>query len=222
RIEIILATTSNINQIVQRIGRVLRKYEGKNIALIYVVYVPDTKDDNVIDVVNKAVTAENDEIIILRKQKFKKSVSKSAAAKTPISLLPSPIAHRKSKNPTEIIDLSNKIKKRSKEAIINRVDRIENNENRVLKAYGIVESSLNKASIMAEENFKTINTKDKNGLHLVVDKITSNSRVYKVKSSVNKDKIYLVDLEKQSCTCSDFIYRHVKCKHIIATELISP
>ena len=68
RIEIILATTSNINQIVQRIGRVLRKYEGKNIALIYVVYVPDTKDDHVIRVVNKAVTVENEEIKIVKKQ----------------------------------------------------------------------------------------------------------------------------------------------------------
>ena len=67
RIEIILATTSNINQIVQRIGRVLRKYEGKNIALIYVVYVPDTKDDHVIRVVNKAVTVENEEIKIKNK-----------------------------------------------------------------------------------------------------------------------------------------------------------
>jgi superfamily II DNA or RNA helicase len=222
RIEIILATTSNINQIVQRIGRVLRKYDGKNIALIYVVYVPDTKDDNVIDVVKKAVTAENDEISIHQKQKLKRSVSKSVAGKTPISSLPSPIHHKKSKNPAEKTDLSNKIKKRSKDAIINKVDRIENQENRVLKAYDIVESSLNKASIMVEENFKTINTKDQNGLHLVEDKITSSSRLYKVKSSVNKDKIYLVDLEKQSCTCGDFIYRHVKCKHIIATEIISP
>ena len=222
RIEIILATTSNINQIVQRIGRVLRKYDGKNIALIYVVYVPDTKDDNVIDVVKKAVTAENDEIGIHQKQKLKRSVSKSVAGKTPISSLPSPIHHKKSKNPAEKTDLSNKIKKRSKDAIINKVDRIENHENRVLKAYDIVESSLNKASIMVEENFKTINTKDQNGLHLVEDKITSSSRLYKVKSSVNKDKIYLVDLEKQSCTCGDFIYRHVKCKHIIATEIISP
>ena len=222
RIEIILATTSNINQIVQRIGRVLRKYEGKNIALIYVVYVPDTKDDNVIDVVRKAVTAENDEINILRKQKLKRSVSKSVVVKTPISSLPSPNPHRESKNPTAKTDLSNKIKKRSKDAVINNVDRIENHENRVLKAYGIVESSLNKASIMVEENFKRINTKEQNGLHVVEEKITSKSRVYKVMSSVNKDKIYLVDLEKQSCTCGDFIYRHVKCKHIIATEIISP
>ena len=60
RIEIILATTSNINQIVQRIGRVLRKHEGKNIALIYVIYVPDTKDDNVIEVVQKAVEGNGD------------------------------------------------------------------------------------------------------------------------------------------------------------------
>ena len=67
RIEIILATTSNINQIVQRIGRVLRKYEGKNIALIYVIYVPDTKNDHVIRVVNKAVAVENEEIKIKNK-----------------------------------------------------------------------------------------------------------------------------------------------------------
>jgi superfamily II DNA or RNA helicase len=222
RIEIILATTSNINQIVQRIGRVLRKYEGKNIALIYVVYVPDTKDDNVINVVNKAVTAENDEINIIRKQKLKRSVSKSVQIKTPISSLPSSTPLRESNNPSVITNLSNKIKKGSKDSIINKLDRIENHENRVIKAIGIVESSLNKASIMAEENFKTINTKDQKGLHLIEDKTTSNSRVYKVKSSVNKDKIYLVNLEKQSCTCGDFVYRHVKCKHIIATEIISP
>ena len=55
-----MATTSNINQIVQRIGRVLRKYEGKDVALIYVIYVPDTKDDNVIEVVQKAIEKNND------------------------------------------------------------------------------------------------------------------------------------------------------------------
>src|SRR4029078_5412803 len=84
RIEIILATTSNINQIVQRIGRVLRKYEGKNIALIYVVYVPDTKDDHVIRVVNKAVTVENEEIKIVKKQNLK-TVSKGMDLKTQAS-----------------------------------------------------------------------------------------------------------------------------------------
>src|SRR5919108_107115 len=55
RIEIILATTSNMNQVIQRIGRAIRKYEGKDLALIYVVYVSDTKDDNVLDIVKKAI-----------------------------------------------------------------------------------------------------------------------------------------------------------------------
>jgi superfamily II DNA or RNA helicase len=54
-IEIILATTSNMNQIVQRIGRVLRKVEGKETALVYVIYVSDSKDDNVLKYVKSAI-----------------------------------------------------------------------------------------------------------------------------------------------------------------------
>jgi superfamily II DNA or RNA helicase len=56
RIEIILATTSNMNQVVQRIGRVIRKYEGKDLALIYVIYISDTKDDDILQVIRKAIT----------------------------------------------------------------------------------------------------------------------------------------------------------------------
>jgi superfamily II DNA or RNA helicase len=55
RIEIILATTSNMNQAIQRIGRAIRKYEGKDLALIYVIYVSDTKDNNILDIVKKAI-----------------------------------------------------------------------------------------------------------------------------------------------------------------------
>jgi superfamily II DNA or RNA helicase len=54
-IEIILATTSNMNQIVQRVGRVLRKVEGKETALVYVIYVSDSKDDNVLKCVKSAI-----------------------------------------------------------------------------------------------------------------------------------------------------------------------
>ena len=57
RIEIILATTSNMNQVIQRIGRVIRKQEGKDLALIYVIYVSDTKDDKIHDIVKKAITS---------------------------------------------------------------------------------------------------------------------------------------------------------------------
>jgi superfamily II DNA or RNA helicase len=56
RIEIILATTSNMNQVIQRIGRVIRKQEGKDLALIYVIYVSDTNDDKIHDIVKKAIT----------------------------------------------------------------------------------------------------------------------------------------------------------------------
>ena len=42
-IEIILTTTSNMNQVIQRIGRAVRKYEGKRKAPIYVVYVSSWK-----------------------------------------------------------------------------------------------------------------------------------------------------------------------------------
>jgi superfamily II DNA or RNA helicase len=55
RVEIILATTSNMNQIVQRIGRVIRKVQGKDSALIYLIYVSDTRDDNVLELVRKAI-----------------------------------------------------------------------------------------------------------------------------------------------------------------------
>ena len=54
-IEIILATTSNMNRIVQRVGRVLRKVEGKETALVYVIYVSDSKDDNVLKCVKSAI-----------------------------------------------------------------------------------------------------------------------------------------------------------------------
>ena len=73
RIEIILATTSNINQVIQRIGRVLRKHEGKDVALIYVIYVSDTKDDNVVEVVKKAIKNDSDiEIRVDRKEEESK------------------------------------------------------------------------------------------------------------------------------------------------------
>jgi superfamily II DNA or RNA helicase len=42
RVAIILATTSNINQIVQRIGRTIRETGGKDTALIYTIYLSYT------------------------------------------------------------------------------------------------------------------------------------------------------------------------------------
>ena len=59
-IAIIIASTSNMNQVAQRIGRVIRKAEGKDHAFVYVVYVGGSKDDNVLRVVRAAVEKEND------------------------------------------------------------------------------------------------------------------------------------------------------------------
>jgi superfamily II DNA or RNA helicase len=54
RIAIILASTLNINQAAQRIGRILRKAEGKNTALIYTIYLSGTHDYNHLGVVKQA------------------------------------------------------------------------------------------------------------------------------------------------------------------------
>jgi superfamily II DNA or RNA helicase len=221
RIEIILATTSNINQIVQRIGRVLRKYEGKNIALIYVVYVPDTKDDHVIRVVNKAVAVENEEIKI--KKQDLKAISKDMGVKTDVpSIITTPTAslllQKKSSNTPP---LSNKTIKRSNKRSKKEIVKKENHENRIHRAYDIIESTLNETSLIVEEDLKTTVKKDKNDSNLDSNSLESSKKIYKVKSSKDKEKNYLVNLEEQSCTCNDFIYRHVKCKHIIAAEFIS-
>jgi superfamily II DNA or RNA helicase len=62
-IAIIIASTSNMNQVAQRIGRVVRKVDGKDHALVYVVYVSGTKDDNVLKVVKAAVEKEGEKAV---------------------------------------------------------------------------------------------------------------------------------------------------------------
>lgn len=55
RIAIILANTSNVNQIAQRIGRVIRKTKDKENALIYVVSIEDSKDTINLKMIDKVV-----------------------------------------------------------------------------------------------------------------------------------------------------------------------
>jgi superfamily II DNA or RNA helicase len=62
-IAVIIASTSNMNQVAQRIGRVIRKAEGKNQALVYVVYVSGSKDDNMLRVVKAAVEKEGERAV---------------------------------------------------------------------------------------------------------------------------------------------------------------
>ncbi len=58
RIAIIIANSSNVNQITQRIGRVIRKSIGKNEALIYIVSVKDTKDNNILKIVKSTINID--------------------------------------------------------------------------------------------------------------------------------------------------------------------
>ncbi|HEX6282353.1 MAG TPA: DEAD/DEAH box helicase [Nitrososphaera sp.] len=71
-IAIIIASTSNMNQVAQRIGRVVRKVDGKDQALVYVVYVSGTKDDNVLKVVKAAVEKEDQRTATVRVPKGKR------------------------------------------------------------------------------------------------------------------------------------------------------
>jgi superfamily II DNA or RNA helicase len=54
RVAIILATSSNMNQIVQRIGRTIRKTERKDTALIYTIYLSETHDASTLKMVRQA------------------------------------------------------------------------------------------------------------------------------------------------------------------------
>jgi superfamily II DNA or RNA helicase len=62
RVAIILASTSNMNQIVQRIGRIIRIYEGKETALIYSVYLSDTSDIGTLKRLKKATDTDQKDI----------------------------------------------------------------------------------------------------------------------------------------------------------------
>jgi superfamily II DNA or RNA helicase len=61
-----------MNQVAQRIGRVVRKVDGKDQALVYVVYVNGTKDDNVLKVVRAAVEKEDERTTSIRVPKGKR------------------------------------------------------------------------------------------------------------------------------------------------------
>jgi superfamily II DNA or RNA helicase len=62
RVAVILASTSNMNQIVQRIGRIIRNSEGKENALIYNVYLSDTQDVSTLKRVRRAADTDPEDL----------------------------------------------------------------------------------------------------------------------------------------------------------------
>ena len=61
-VAVILASTSNMNQVVQRIGRVVRNYEGKEKALIYNVYLSNTGDVSTLNRLRRAADTSQEEV----------------------------------------------------------------------------------------------------------------------------------------------------------------
>jgi superfamily II DNA or RNA helicase len=215
RIEIILATTSDINQIVQRIGRVLRLIEGKTIGLIYIIYVDDTTDNKVLGVINQAMNPNTN-----FKLKSNRSMSYQHLAKG--SSVPFSSDSQQYNDTNKLGDLRKNNKTKTKGTKIQRAIRI-------------VESSLDDSLVVEEaikteedgNNFDTgkdtdINTTGTNSISNDNSySITKPEKIFTVKSKTDKSRYYTVNIENNTCTCADFSYRKSICKHIIAAKLLS-
>ena len=192
RIEVILATTSNMNQVIQRIGRVIRKQEGKDLALIYVIYVSDTKDDKIHDIVKKAITTTSTTKSL---QKYEEDEDEE--------------------NRNKKIEIQKRLlnNNNNNNGNLKRLKEVE--RKRLEKAYNIIESTLYEPMIveLKEEKLDSDQSKDNPNQRKI-------RKLFRVKSSIKeKTKYYDVDIENKTCTCPDFKFKLHKCKHIVATEL---
>ena len=193
RIEVILATTSNMNQVIQRIGRVIRKQEGKDLALIYVIYVSDTKDDKIHDIVKKAITTT--------------STTKSLQIYE---------EDGDEENRNKKIEIQKRLLNNNNNNNNGNLKRLKEVERKRLeKAYNIIESTLSEPMIveLKEEKLDSDQSEDNPNQRKI-------RKLFRVKSSIKeKIKYYDVDIENKTCTCPDFKFKLHKCKHIVATEL---
>ena len=194
RIEIILATTSNMNQVIQRIGRVIRKQEGKDLALIYVIYVSDTKDDKIHDIFKKAITTTS--------TKSLQEYEGGGGGK-----------EKEEENRNNKIEIKKGLlNNNNNNGNLKRLKEVESK--RLEKAYNIIESTLYEPMIVELQEEKQDSDKD------VENQKIGTRKLYRVKSSIKeKTKYYDVDIENKTCTCPDFKFKLHKCKHIAATEL---
>ena len=195
RIEIILATTSNMNQVIQRIGRVIRKQEGKDLALIYVIYVSDTKDDKIHDLFKKAITTTSTKSL----QDYEGGGGGGKEED-----------EGEEKNKNKKIEIQKNLLNNN--GNLKKLKEVESK--RLEKAYNIIESTLYEPMIVELQEEKQNRDQGKGNQKIETRKL------YRVKSSIKeKIKYYDVDIENMTCTCPDFKFKLHKCKHIVATEL---
>jgi hypothetical protein len=55
----------------------------------------------------------------------------------------------------------------------------------------------------------------------MIVKIDAKAQMFEVRSCNDSHKFYSVDADIEVCTCPDFNFRFLKCKHIIAAEFAS-
>ncbi len=200
RIEIILATTSNMNQVIQRIGRVIRKQEGKDLALIYVIYVSDTKDDKIHDLFKKAITTTSTKS--LQEYEGGRGGGRGGGGKEE--------DQEEEKNKNKKIEIQKNLLNNN--GNLKKLKEVESK--RLEKAYNIIESTLYEPMIVELQEEKQNSDQGKENQKIETRKL------YRVKSSLKeKVKYYDVDIENMTCTCPDFKFKLHKCKHIVATEL---
>ena len=63
--------------------------------------------------------------------------------------------------------------------------------------------------------YRIIELNEKEPMILEAD---AKERLFEVRSTKDRDKFYKVDADIKMCTCPDFNFRFLKCKHIIAAE----
>ncbi|HEX2408707.1 MAG TPA: SWIM zinc finger family protein, partial [Nitrososphaeraceae archaeon] len=162
-------------------------------ALIYVIYISDTKDDDILQVIRKAITTTT-----------------TNTTTTEETVVVDSIEDKEGKRRDSPINNKNNMKS------------LKSTEKRRLeKAYRIIESSLIEPMIIELKDYRdtTSDSEENNNNHKNLPEI-SNRKQFRVRSSLKeKNKYYDVDIENKTCSCPDFNFRQTKCKHIVATEL---
>ena len=68
---------------------------------------------------------------------------------------------------------------------------------------------------------RAYNIVDLNKQEQIIFEKDGQQQLFDVKSTKDKSRSYEVDPDIKICTCPDFNFRLLKCKHIIAVELVS-